>query len=161
MANELADGHFINSIIFLEELIHFWVADAQLCASSIGEQLREPSEYQLVSREGLAFFSCARFLLVLPLGRMHNFRSDRARLLETKKRIKNTICVARVCSFGLNAHAESQRARTVAKEQRKARRREGMLKLIHLSLAHAQVEAQRCCQVAVRVWNFSMQNVFF
>ena len=37
MANELADGHFINSIVFLEELIHFCVADAQLCASSIGE----------------------------------------------------------------------------------------------------------------------------
>jgi hypothetical protein len=87
MAIELADGHFIDSNIFLEELIHFCVADAQLCASSIGEQLREPSEYQLVSREGLAFFLCERFLLVLPLGRMHNIQLERARLLETRKRI--------------------------------------------------------------------------
>ncbi len=37
MANELADGPFIDSNIFLEELIHFCVADAQLCASSIRE----------------------------------------------------------------------------------------------------------------------------
>jgi hypothetical protein len=67
--NAGADGHLRNSTIFLAELIHSSVDDANLCANCpIGAQPHGPLEYPPTYRGGLSFFSCERSLLVLALG---------------------------------------------------------------------------------------------
>ena len=48
---------------------------------------------------------------------------------------------------------------TMAQEERKATRSEGVLVMIEFCLAHSQVEAQRCRQLPVRVRNAALQDV--
>ena len=49
----------------------------------------------------------------------------------------------------------------VAKKERKATARDGMLQVIHLCMAHTHVEAQRRCQGSICVRDMSLHNIFF